>query len=98
MADLTRDDISTLARLARIDLTADETDAYAEELRAVLEYVEQLQAVDVEGLDPTDQVSGLRNVMRADEPLDYGYTADDLLDRSLAVQDRQLKVQRMVRQ
>lgn len=96
MADLSRDDVTKLAHLARINLKDEEAEHYAGELQAILEYVEQLQAVDVEGLKPTDQVSGLQNVMRSDEPHDYGYTLDELLARSLSVQDRQLKVRRML--
>lgn len=96
MADLTTDDVRKLAHLARINVNDDEAAHFSDELQTILEYVEHLQAVDIEGLKPTDQVSGLKNVMRADEPQDYGYTPDDLLDKSLSVQDRQLKVKRML--
>jgi aspartyl-tRNA(Asn)/glutamyl-tRNA(Gln) amidotransferase subunit C len=64
MADLTRDDILKLARLSRIDLTEDEVDEFAGELTAILHYVEQLDAIAVDGLLPTSQVTGLENVTR----------------------------------
>ena len=67
MTKLTRDDVLKLARLARLDLTDDEVAEYATELSAILQYVEQLQTVDVTGLKPTNQVTGLTNVTRPDE-------------------------------
>jgi len=96
MADLSRDDILKLAQLARLDLTDEEVAEYSTELTEVLHYVEQLQGVDVSGLKPTNQVTGLVNVMRADEPIDYGYDPLDLLKNVPAVQDNQLKVKRMI--
>jgi aspartyl-tRNA(Asn)/glutamyl-tRNA(Gln) amidotransferase subunit C len=96
MADLTRDDILKLARLARLDLTDDEVAEYSRELTAILHYVEQLQNVDVAGLKPTNQVTGLVNVMRDDIPVDYGYEPLDLLKNVPVVQDNQIKVKRMI--
>lgn len=96
MAKLTRDDVLKLAQLARLDLTDEEIKEFTAELTAILQYVEQLSAADVEGLEPTNQVSGLTNVSRDDEIRDYGYQPKDLLKNVPAVQDDQLKVKRMV--
>jgi aspartyl-tRNA(Asn)/glutamyl-tRNA(Gln) amidotransferase subunit C len=96
MANLTRDDILKLARLARLSLTAEEIEEYQHELAEILQYVEQLQAVDVNGLQPTNQVTGLKNVMRGDEEVDYGYEPRDLLKNVPSVENNQLKVKRMI--
>lgn len=96
MADLTRDDILKLARLARISLTDDEATAFATELDEILKYVELLDAVDTNGLLPTSQVTGLVNVTRPDTVLDYGYTEADLLLNVPAVESAQIKVKRMI--
>jgi len=96
MAKLTRDDVLKLARLARLDLTADEIEKYRAELSEILHYVEQLQSVDVEGLEPTRQVTGLTNVTRRDEVKDYGYEPRDLLKNVPATKDNQIKVKRML--
>lgn len=96
MANLTRMDVLKLARLARLSLTDTEVEEYQHELAEILQYVEQLQAVDVNGLGPTNQVTGLKNVMRKDEEIDYGYVPGDLLKNVPHVQDNQLKVKRMV--
>lgn len=96
MADLSRDDILKLAALARLDLSDAEVTEYADELTAILQYVDQLQSVDIEGLAPTNQVTGLTNIVRDDEIVDYGYQTSDLLKNVPAVQADQIKVKRMI--
>lgn len=96
MAKLTRDDVLKLARLARISLSDDEVDAFAGELSAILQYVEQLSSVDVSGLEPTNQVTGLTNVMRKDEVIDYGYKPAKLLENVPVTEKNQVKVKRMI--
>lgn len=96
MANLTREDVLRLAQLARISLSDNEVDEFSEELSSILQYVEQLSNVDVSDLKPTNQVTGLTNVMRNDEVIDYGYAIKDLLNNVPQVQDDQIKVKRMI--
>lgn len=96
MAHLTREDVLKLARLARIDLTEDEVGEFTSEFSAILQYVEQLQSVDTDGLEPTSQVTGLTNVTRPDVVKDYGYATEDLRANVPAMQDGQIKVRRMI--
>ena len=96
MSKLSRDDVLKLAQLARLDLTEAELDEYAVELTEILQYVEQLSSVDVKGLKPTNQVTGLTNVTREDEIRDYGYKTKDLLENLPEVKDDQIKVKRML--
>ncbi len=94
MSKLTREDVLKLARLARLELSDDEIERYRDELSDILQYVEQLQSVDHKGLEPTNQVTGLTNVMRDDEIRDYGYRTADLLKNVPVVKDNQIKVKR----
>jgi aspartyl-tRNA(Asn)/glutamyl-tRNA(Gln) amidotransferase subunit C len=96
MADLTREDILKLARLARLDLSEDEITEYSAELSEILQYVDLLQSVDITGLEPTNQVTGLTNVTRSDEIIDYGYKVQDLLKNVPAVENNHIKVKRMI--
>ncbi len=96
MANISRDDVLKLAKLARLRLTEDEVDEFAKEFTEILQYVEQLQSIDVAGLKPTNQVTGLTNVTRADEEIDYGYKAKQLLENVPAVEDDLIKVKRMI--
>lgn len=96
MAKLTREDVLKLARLARLRLSDEEIDEYSTELTSILQYVEQLQAVDVSGLEPTNQVTGLTNVTREDVIKNYGYEPAELLKNLPDQQDGQIKVKRML--
>lgn len=96
MNKLAREDVLKLARLARLDLSDQEVEEYSRELSEILHYVEQLQSVDIADLKPTNQVTGLVNVMRDDKTRDYGYKPEELLKNVPEVQDNQIKVKRMI--
>jgi len=96
MGKLTRDDILKLAQLARLDLSDNELEQFRQEISAILGYVEQLQAVDLTGFKPTNQVTGLTNVMRADVVIDYGTSPTELLKNAPATLDGHIKVKRML--
>ncbi len=96
MTKITAADVQKLARLSRLKLTREEIVQYQEELTAILDYVEQLNAVDVNGLEPTSQVTGLTNVARADEEVDYRVSNKDLLKNAPEHEDNQFKVRRML--
>lgn len=96
MADLTRDDILKLARLSRLKLTDAEVTEFQKEISAILGYVQQLDKVDTTGLKPTYQVTGLKNVARKDELIDYGVTQDELLKNVPARDKAYIKVKRML--
>jgi aspartyl-tRNA(Asn)/glutamyl-tRNA(Gln) amidotransferase subunit C len=96
MANLTKEDVLKLARLARLHLSDAEVSKFQEEISAILGYVEQLQNVDVSKLEPTAQVTGLTNVTRPDEEKDYGTTPEDLLKNAPATEDGHIRVRRML--
>ena len=96
MGKLSRDDILKLANLARLQLTEPEITTYADELSEILQYVELLQKVDVTGLKPTNQVTGLTNVTRLDEVIDYGYKPEALYANLPSLEADHIKVKRMI--
>lgn len=96
MAKLTEEDVLKLARLSRLHLSDTEKEQFQAEIEAILGYVEQLQKVDLKDTKPTNQVTGLENVMRADEVKDYGVTPEELLKNAPATQDGLIKVRRVL--
>ena len=96
MSKLSKDDILKLARLARLRLSEAEVEKYQKELSAILEYVAHLDAVDTTGLEPTSQVTGLTNVARKDEVIDYNMTQKQLLQNVPLTQGDLIKVRRML--
>jgi aspartyl-tRNA(Asn)/glutamyl-tRNA(Gln) amidotransferase subunit C len=63
-----REQVLHVARLARLRLDDTEVDAMAGELSGILEHVDRISDLDLEGVEPTSHVVGLENVLRADEP------------------------------
>jgi len=57
-----------VARLARLELSDDEVDRMAAELSHVLDHIEKIRELDLEGVPPTSHVVDVVNVLRADEP------------------------------
>jgi len=90
-------DVKHIANLARLELTKAEEKKYGEQLSAVLDYVEQLQEVDVNNIEATAQVTGLGNVMREDKIKDW-----DEQERNMALkqvpelENGQIKVKRVL--
>lgn len=68
---LTREEVIKLAQLARIELSEQEVEKFQRDLSTVLEYVEELKLVNVEGLEEVSQVTGLVNVQREDVVVDH---------------------------
>lgn len=60
-------EIEHIANLARIELSEAEKEQYQEQLSLVLDYIDQLQEVDTSTVEITAQVTGLKNINRADE-------------------------------
>jgi len=63
---LSIEDVSHIAKLARLELTDGEKHMYADQLSVVLDYIEMLDEVDTEGVLETCQVTGLEDVVRED--------------------------------
>ena len=65
-----RDQVLHVAKLARLKVTDVEVDRMAEELSKILEHVETMNELDLEGVEPTSHVVDLTNVLREDVPRD----------------------------
>lgn len=63
---ISRAQVEHIADLAKLDLTEAEVERYADQLSAILDYVEQLNQVDTSAIPPTASVLPLSNVLRPD--------------------------------
>ena len=89
-------DVRYAANLARIALTDDEAERYEKQLGQILAYVEQLSAVDVEGIEPTAHASPVFDVIREDIAHDRNFTAEEALANAPAVAQGQFKMPKVV--
>ncbi|HET9198092.1 MAG TPA: Asp-tRNA(Asn)/Glu-tRNA(Gln) amidotransferase subunit GatC [Solirubrobacterales bacterium] len=63
-----REQVLHVARLARLRLSEEEVETMVGELSGILEHVDRIGSLDLEGVEPTSHVVALENVLRADEP------------------------------
>jgi aspartyl-tRNA(Asn)/glutamyl-tRNA(Gln) amidotransferase subunit C len=64
---LTIEEVRWVAHLARLELTGEELDLMARQLTSMIDYVNQLQQVDTENVEPLAHPLPIQNVFREDE-------------------------------
>jgi aspartyl-tRNA(Asn)/glutamyl-tRNA(Gln) amidotransferase subunit C len=87
--------VRRIAHLARIAVADDEVDHLQGELNAMLAFVEQLQEVDVEGVEPMVSVTPMVMKKREDIVTD-GEIADDIVKNAPATADNFFLVPKVV--
>lgn len=63
-----RDQVLHVARLARLQLSDDEVGRMASELSSILDHIEKIGELDLDGVAPTSHVVEVSHALRADEP------------------------------
>jgi aspartyl-tRNA(Asn)/glutamyl-tRNA(Gln) amidotransferase subunit C len=81
-----RAEVLHVARLARLGLSEEEVERMARELSVVLDHVERISELDLEGVPPTTHVIDVAGALRDDEP-QPSLPRDVALDQAPAVQD-----------
>ena len=64
---LTIEEVTHIAELARLQLSANETEKFRGQLSSVLDYVKRISELDVADVVPTHSVLPLRSALRADD-------------------------------
>ena len=64
---ITSADVEHIARLARLGLTKGDKDKFRRQLDEILNYMEKLDELEMEGVEPLTHVLPLTNVLRRDE-------------------------------
>ena len=63
---ITREDVEHVALLSRLELSEEEIERFTKELGAILDHVEQLQSLDLKGVEPLSHPLALQDVLRED--------------------------------
>jgi len=87
--------VKRVAHLARIRVAEDEVEALQGELNAILGFVEQLNEVDVSGVEPMTSVIPMAMKKRRDTVTDGG-KADDIVANAPARKDHYFVVPKVV--
>ncbi len=67
---LTRNQVAHVATLSRLSLTDTELDTFTHQLQDILEYIEMLEEVDTENVEPMVHAIEQQNIFREDEICD----------------------------
>ena len=92
---VTRDDVAYIAGLARLSFSDDEMVTMTTELNSILHYVEKLNEIDTEGVQPLSSIHDQANVLRedvAEGSIPTGLALQNAPDR----QDRFFKVPKVL--
>ena len=90
-AGLTTDDIAKVARLARLSLTDQELAQATSELTAMLDHFADIDALDLDGVEPMNNPTGLVNVMR-DDVVGDTLDRDEVLAAAPVAEDHRFRV------
>lgn len=90
--ELSKEQVKAIAKLAAIKLDEAEVEKFVTELSHILDHIDQLKEVNIEGVEPTNQVTGLTSVTRPDVVVEFA-DRQALLDTFPEAENGSLKLQ-----
>ena len=93
---ISRDEVKYIAGLARLTLSDAEIELYAQQLSDILGYIEQLNELDVDKVEPMSHVLDIINVMREDKHLP-SLSREDVMANAPDHDGEHFKVPRVVK-
>lgn len=90
------EEVQHIADLARIGISDEEKKRFQEDLGSILDYIDTLQKVDVSGVEPTANITGLLNQTREDENGSSHADAQILADMAPEKKDEYVKVKQVL--
>lgn len=94
-SNLGEQEVRKVARLSRLALDEAMIPVYSEQLSSVLEHIEKLQELDVEGVEPMAHPLPVNNRLDEDEPVE-GMSVDVLLDNAPMVEANYIAVPKVL--
>ena len=93
---LSTEDVRHIAMLSRLELTPEELERFKDQLSRILDFVEKLNRLNTEGIDPKFQVIPHQKVLREDLPAP-GLAREDALRNAPREKDGFFVVPKVVR-
>jgi aspartyl-tRNA(Asn)/glutamyl-tRNA(Gln) amidotransferase subunit C len=88
--------VRDVAHLARIALSDEEASRYQEQMDQILKYVEQLDRIDVTGIEPTAHAGAVFDVVREDIATGTSLSQEAALRNAPAVSHDQFRMPKVV--
>ena len=96
MSTITNDDVRHLAQLSSLQMPDAEAELLRVGIEKIINYINQLDELDTDGVEPTYQVTGLQNVWRDDEIIDSSVSRQQLLALAAEQGDNCVKVPKVL--
>ena len=96
MSTITNDDVRHLAQLSSLQMSDVEVELLRVGIEKIINYINQLDELDTDGVEPTYQVTGLQNVWRDDEIIDSSVSRQQLLALAAEQSDNCVKVPKVL--
>ena len=96
MSTITNDDVRHLAHLSSLQMSDAEVESLRADIEKIINYINQLDELDTDGVEPTYQVTGLQNVWRDDEIIDSSVSRQQLLALAAEQNDNCVKVPKVL--
>ena len=93
--DISVKEIEHIANLSRITLTVDEKNTFAKQLTNILGYIEKLNELDTDEVQPMAYATSLKNVFREDE-LKSSFSRQEILELSPSSTNGFFKVPKVI--
>lgn len=95
MADITRDEVVHIQKLAMLNLTDQETDNYTKDMQEILNYAEMINNLDTSNIDETIGVAEQKNVFRKDEIVEFK-ARDSLLQNAPSQDEGMFRIPKVI--
>lgn len=92
---ISRDEVAHVSRLARLAMSDEELDSLTGEMDAILDYVEQLNTLDTDGIVPTAHAVPMENAFREDV-VKPGFSTEQALSNAPDATENAFRVRRVI--
>ena len=96
MSKFNDDEVRHLADMSGVRLDVEELQSLKQDIKNILDYVQQMDQLNTNNVEPTYWVGDLKNVYRDDEIIDYGVSGEELVKMSAESEDNQMKVPKVL--
>ena len=95
MADITKNEITHIAKLAMLNLSDTEIESYTKDMQEILAYAEMINNLDTSGIDETIGITEQKNKFRKDEIIEF-QTREDLLQNAPSQDEGMFRIPKVI--
>lgn len=95
MADITREEIIHIAKLAMLNLTEQEIEGYTKDMQDILGYAEMINNLDTDNINETIGATEQKNVFRKDEVVEFK-SREDLLQNAPSQDEGMFRIPKVI--